>query len=299
MMDPHEVFDHRLLIERNIPQLVEWLEGIHEILTADHDASDAIATEIVTRSSAHGIVLRISGKQSTKRFYLGEHSLTKEIFSFDPARRDTCLIIAREIERNIDAMRQSDAVEVLRGSGYAEQAFCTEMHAWSGRRVVAYERLALNLLSHVHPDDLERAIDEEYVPQVREHYMQDPEDVRLNDRLARRLEEGPMELAGRMASDHPDGALTIRKRLGMVHVGPYNVEGVMFLGELVCLPHPKPETILTALAGRPLSRVLEMPVPFEGISVESARNKDAGVEIVTDGYVEGIAKARSFEMEEK
>jgi len=298
-MDPCEVFDHRLLIERNIPRLVAWLREIHDVFAMSGDAPDVTTTEVLARSAAHGIKLRMTGKLSMKRFHLSEHSLTKEIFSFDPTNPDSGSILARKIERDIDAMGRDDAVEVLKGSGYAEQAFCTEMHAWSGKRVVAYERLALNLLSHVHPDDLDRAIDEEYVPQVREQRMQDPEDVRLHDRLARRLEEGPMELAGRMASDHPDGTLTLRKRLGMVHVGPYNVEGIMFLGELVCLPHPKPETILTALIGRPLSHVLEMPVPFEGICVESARNKDAGVEIVTDGYVEGIAKARSFEMEKK
>ena len=294
MLSPNEVFDHDLLIERNIPAIRAWMNAIMEALLDQDIPADAICEKIKKISEQHSLRLRMAGADGRRDFHLCDHGLTKEVLSFNPDEDGERIILARTMRSSIEMMDEEDAIADLKASGYAEQAFCTEMQAWAGRRVVAYEQLALNLLTHVHPNDMERALLEGYVPQVREEAMQDDEDIVHNDRLAIHLETNDLQLAAPLSSDHPNGTLFIKKRMGMVHVGPYNVEGVMFLGNHVYLGERRPESVLTALAGKPLAKAVDMPMPFQGISIVSAVNRQDGVQIETSGYAEAIENSRSY-----
>ena len=293
MLSPNEIFDHDLLIERNIPAIRAWMNAIMEALLDQEIPADAICEKIKKISERRGLRLRMAGADGRRNFHLCDHGLTKEILSFNP-NEDERIILARTMRGSIEMIDGERAVADLRASGYAEQAFCTEMQGWGGRRVVAYEQLALNLLRHVHPDDMEKALLGGYVPQVRSKAMQDSVDIIHNDRLAIHLETNDLQLATPLSSDHPNGTLFIKKRMGMVHVGPYNVEGVMFLGNHVYLGERRPESFLTALAGKPLATAVDMPMPFQEVSIVSAFNRQDGVQIETNGYVEAIDNARSY-----
>lgn len=293
MLSPNEIFDHDLLIERNIPAIRAWMNAIMEALLDQDIPADTICEKIKKISERRGLRLRMAGADGRRNFHLCDHGLTKEILSFNP-NEDERIILARTMRGSIEMIDGERAVADLRASGYAEQAFCTEMQGWGGRRVVAYEQLALNLLRHVHPDDMEKALLGGYVPQVRSKAMQDSVDIIHNDRLAIHLETNDLQLATPLSSDHPNGTLFIKKRMGMVHVGPYNVEGVMFLGNHVYLGERRPESFLTALAGKPLATAVDMPMPFQEVSIVSAFNRQDGVQIETNGYVEAIDNARSY-----
>ena len=294
MLKPHQIFDHHLLIESNIPRLRNWMSGIIDILHDDLASGKKCSESLISHSAPCGINLRMTGSCQTKTFALCEHGLTKDILSFDPSSSNQGLMMLGTMSESLKMMDGEDAVQDLQASGYAEQAFCTEMSTWLGDRPIAFERLALNHLVRITDEDLKKAIEEGTTPRLRVDQVRDAEETRNDDRLARFLDTRGLLVETPMDCDHPNGKLIIKKRMGMVHIGPYNTAGLMFLGNHVCLPERLPETILASLRGQSLRDVVDMPMPFDGIHIASAVNKGAGVQIETDGYDEGIRLARSF-----
>lgn len=294
MLNPNEVFDHDLLIERNIPRLRNWISGIIDILLDDRASGEKCSEMLISHSADCGINLHMTGGHQTKTFALCQHGLTKDILSFDPSSRNHGLMMLCTMSENLKKMDGEDAVQDLKASGYAEQAFCTELSTWSGNRPIAFERLALNHLVRITDEDLNKAIEEGTTPHLRSKQVRDQDETRNDDRLAQFLETRELRVKAPMDCDHPNGKLIIKKRMGMVHIGPYNTAGLMFLGNHVCLPEPLPETILASLRGQSLRDVIDIPMPFDGIHIASAVNKGAGVQVKTDGYEEGIRLARSF-----
>ena len=299
-MNPSRIYDHNALIENNVARLRSWISSLADLLLEDHRTGEHAAEAIKAESERHGIRLRMMGSGERRSFHLSEHGLTKEIMHLDTGEPEERIIMSRTVRGILQMIDEDDdTVAALKTAGYAEQALCTEISTWNGNRPIAYERLALNVLCRIHPDDLARSLEGDYTPQLRDERMQDEDAVRSDDLLARFLETDEIPVAGPLYSDHPNGTLTIKKRMGMVHIGPYNIEGIMFLGDNVCLPENRPETILAALPGLPLRRAVDIPLPLDGITITSACNRGAGVEIETDGYVEAISKARRFPWNER
>jgi len=294
MLKPHQIFDQRLLIEANIPRLRDWMTGVIEILLDDYTSGEKRSESLSKYSTKCGIKLRMTGSYAMKRFHLCEHGLAKEVLSFDPSAHEECIILARTMRSSLEMMEGEDAVEDLQASGYAEQALCTELSTWSGDRPISFERLALNHLVRITDEDLRAAIEERRIPHLSSEQVRDEEEVRNDDQLARFLETDKLQLKTPMDSDHPNGRLIIKKRMGMVHIGPYNTNGLMFLGNSVSLPDRCPETILTSLKDRPVRDAIDLPMPLDGIVIKSAVNKGDRVLIETDGYDDGIRLARRF-----
>lgn len=297
-LSPGEIYDHDILIRHNLPLLKQWLKAIRNTLLEEYATGRELSAAIQSTSILHGIPLKmVSNYEDRGRisFQLCSYGLNKEILAFNPWAPSENIIMARTINESVGMMEGDDAVADLKASGYAEQAYVMELSRWRKQRPIAYEALALNVLTHLHPEDLARAIDEDYVPQMRDEQVVEKDHVRLHDDLANHLEDNELEIAAPISSSHPNGTLKIKARLGMIHIGPYNVEGIMFLGNQVMLPERAPESLLCSLAGKPLRQAVDMPYPFDGITIEKALNKGAGVQITTNGYEDAIKSARAYE----
>lgn len=296
---PADMFDHPSLIENHAKTMKAWLQEMGQI--ADHYENKDAVDRLEAACNAHGVQVRKENRDRAWVLVLDQHGLHKDVVIISVPTHTTGMaklsrgFYRSAFEFDLKGNEKLDMPLLMR-NGYNEYAFAIDMSKRGMKRVIAFEDLALSILASIHPEDLKRACEDEgYVPQTRDEIMEDREVVRNNDLLAQTLEARNIEIAGPAGPNI--GALEISKRLGMVFIKPYEMKNVTVIGSNILISGQDiPDSMIV---GRKVKDIIDMPLPLGDLKIVSHGRQNSTLTLETDGYEEGMARARFFNVRER
>tara|TARA_B100000929_G_scaffold48820_1_gene35310 strand:- start:10007 stop:10915 length:909 start_codon:yes stop_codon:yes gene_type:complete len=294
-----DLFDHPRLIETYAEPMKAWLQEMGQI--ADHYENKDAVDRLEAACNAHGIQVRKENRDRAWVLVMDQHGLEKDVVTISvPTDATGMAQLSRGFHRSafefdLQSGEKLDMPLLMR-NGYNEYAFAIDMSQRDGQRVIAFEDLALSVLASIHPDDLKLACEDEgYVPSMRDELMTDRENVRHNDLLAQTLEIRDIEIAGPAGPN--SGGIEISKRLGMVFIKPYEMKSITIIGSNIIINNQDvPDSMII---GRKVREIIDMPLPLGDLAISSHERSKLSLTFETNGYEDGISKARFFDLKEK